>query len=238
MSTRVLASGFRPHAAAALAPRAAAVSLRHPPDVAEPVASSAAEAADVADAALAARVRGGDTAAFEALFRRHYDGLFAFAERYLRSAEAAEDVTVDVFARVWERRAEWTLRGSPRAYLYSAVRNEALALLRRRRMVERAHADAVREDRRPGMGSAPAPSDADAQANELAAAAEAAIAALPDRTQEAFVLLRQHGLSYAEIAATMEISVKTVEVHVSRALRALREHLAPFLAVLLVSVLR
>jgi RNA polymerase sigma-70 factor (ECF subfamily) len=232
MSTRVLAPGFRPRAAGSPAVRLS----RSPEPVA--VMDGEAAAADVADAALAERVRAGDAAAFEALFRRHYDGLHAFAERYLRSPEAAEDVTVDVFARVWERRAEWKLRGSPRAYLYAAVRNEALAQLRRRRMVERAHADAARDERRPGMGAPPPGSDADVQARELAAAAEAAIAALPERTQEAFVLLRQHGLSYAEIALAMGISAKTVEVHVSRAFKALRAQLAPFLALMLVALLK
>lgn len=203
---------------------------------AEPEPASAA--ADQADAALAERVREGDAEAFETLFRRHYDGLFAFAERYVGSPETAEDLTVDVFARIWEKRAEWKVRGSPRGYLYGAVRNEALAHIRRRRMVERAHADVADDGRSPAMGAAPPPSDSGVQLRELEAAAEVAIARLPGRTQEAFVLHRRHGLTYAEVGATMGISPKTVEVHISRAFKALRGYLAPFLTVVLATLLR
>jgi len=217
------------------------VTAARPPDAGEsagapPVAVDAGREPD--DAGLAVRVRAGDPAAFEALFHRYYHPLFAFAERYVRSPEVAEDVTVDVFVRIWERRAEWKLRGSPRGYLYAAVRNEALVHLRRRRMVESAHADAARDERHPGMGAPAAPADAQVQANELAEAADRAILQLPERTQEAYVLHRKHGLSYAEVAATMEISVRTVEVHISRAFKALRTHLGAFLSLLLVAVLR
>lgn len=201
------------------------------PPFASAVAAPAPEG-DAGDRELAARVRQGDGEAFETLFRRYYDGLAAFAEGYVRAPEVAEDLTVDVFVRIWERRAEWELRGTPRAYLYSAVRNEALAWLRRRKMVERAHAGAAADGRNPGMGAAPLDSDAEVQARELEEAAEHAILRLPERSREAFVLHRRHGLSYAEVAQAMGISPKTVEIHISRAFKSLRAQLAAFLPLL------
>lgn len=174
------------------------------------------------EGALAERVRGGDAAAFEAVFRRYYRRLFAFVETYVHSPETAEDITVDVFVRIWERRADWALRGTLKSYLYGAVRNEALAHLRRRRMVERAHAEAAHGARSPGMGALPAAADAEVQARELSEAVESGIDALPERTREAFVLHRKHGLSYAEVGRAMGISPRTVEVLIRRAFKALR----------------
>ncbi|HEX2080475.1 MAG TPA: RNA polymerase sigma-70 factor [Longimicrobium sp.] len=188
--------------------------------------------AEEADRALAERIREGDAAAFETLFHRYYGRLHAFARTYVRAPEAAEDLVADVFVRVWERRTEWELRGGPRAYLYGAVRNEALAWLRRQRMLDRAHADALRDDRRPGMGAAPLAGDAQLEARELAEAIDRAVDALPDRSREAFVLHRRHGLSYAEVAAAMDISPRTVEVHIGRAFKALRTRLSTLLSLL------
>ena len=187
------------------------------------------------DDRLAARVQAGDASAFEELFIAYYRRLFVFVESYVRSAEVAEDLTVDVFVRIWERRTEWELRGSVRPYLYAAARNEALAWLRRQRMIERVHDGAAHDDAPPGMGAPPPPGDAAVQARELAEAVEQAIQRLPDRGREAFVLHRKHGLSYAEVGETMGISPRTVEVHIRRAFQALRADLGGFLALLLAS---
>ena len=191
----------------------------------------------VDDAALLAGIRAGEEASFELLFRSYYGRLHLYAEGYVRSPEVAEDLTVEVFARIWERRADWEVHGSIRAYLYAAVRNEALMHVRRRRMLARMHSDPAFDLRPPGMGApGPAP-DASLEAEELTLAVEAAIARLPERSREAFVLHRKHGLSYAEVAAAMGISPRTVEVHVSRALKALRVNLKGFFTLLLQVVL-
>jgi RNA polymerase sigma-70 factor, ECF subfamily len=172
-------------------------------------------AAEPADEALAERIRAGDGEAFELLFRRYYGRLHAFAVSLTRSPDSAEDIAVDVFARIWERRADWSVHASVRSYLFTAVRNEAIASLRRQRMVE------------------PAAADADLHARELAAALDEAIDQLPERSREALLLHRKHGLSYAEVAETMGISARTVEVHIRRAFKALRISLGGFALLLL-----
>lgn len=209
----------------------------NPLSPADPVAlqgvATAAPADAVPDDRLAARVRAGDAAAFEQLFHAYYPRLHAFVESYVRSADVAEDLVADVFVRIWERRAEWDLRGSLRAYLYTAARNEALVWLRRRRMMDRVHEGTAHDDRPPGMGAPPAPVDAAVQARELSEAVEQAIERLPERGREAFVLHRRHGLSYAEVGETMGISPRTVEVHIRRAFQALRDELIHFLPLLI-----
>ena len=68
------------------------------------------------------RIRDGDEAAFEAMFRTHYDGLCRYVAGYLGSRDAAEDVVQGVFARIWDDRAHWVV-GDLQHYLYAAARS-------------------------------------------------------------------------------------------------------------------
>ncbi|HEX6070357.1 MAG TPA: RNA polymerase sigma-70 factor [Longimicrobiaceae bacterium] len=189
-----------------------------------------------ADQALAAAIRGGDEASFETLFRTYSRRLYLFAEGYVKSAEVAEDIVADVFVRIWERRSELELRSTWQSYLYTATRNRALSHLEHLRVMHRVHA-AAEDDRPPGLGTPTPAADAEVQVRELEEAVERAIALLPERTREAFVLHRKHGLSYAEVALTMGIAPRTVEVLIRRALKTLRSRLVGFLPVIIVALL-
>src|SRR5438874_1049490 len=86
---------------------------------------------------LPQRIREGDEAAFEAMFRTHYDGLCRYVAGYLGSRDAAEDVVQGVFARIWDDRAHWVV-GELQPYLYAAVRRRATSLFRRAAVRRRA----------------------------------------------------------------------------------------------------
>lgn len=179
------------------------------------------------DAELVARVRVGDPDAFEALFHAHYEPLCAFVLAYVRSAEAAEDVVQDLFAKLWERRGDWEVRGTVRSYLYSAARNRALSELRHGRVVARWEAGTLREIG--ARGPAGTAADERVRTDELARALSRAIEHLPPRRRQAYTLRWQHDLSLAEIAAVMEVSVKCVELQLASASKAIREAVAEFL---------
>jgi len=106
-------------------------------------------------------------------------------------------------------------------YLYTAVRRRAMSQFRRAAVRRRAIPLLALE------GAADAPADADFEAEELRQRLERALSALPPRTRAAFVLSRNEGLSYAEVASRMAISPKTIGVHISRALTVLRKALLP-----------
>lgn len=181
------------------------------------------------DDELIARVRAGDESAFEELFREHYNGMCVFAARIVGSDSAAEDVVHDVLLAIWRRHARWTLTGSLPSYLYASVRNQALNHVRRARHDKRWRAPAEIEADLLDERAHESRSDDQLRSDELAVAIDRAIGELTPRCRQAFLLRRQHHLSYAEIARTMEIAPKTVEVQIGIALKSLRKKLAEWL---------
>lgn len=184
--------------------------------------TSPAVASPRLERSLVDRIRLGDSAAFDALFRSFYGEMCTFAFRYLRSREDAEDVVQDVFAAIWQRRSAWNVEGDVRAYLFGAVRNRALRrseqLTRHEKRTNMLRFDAALERSGP-------PVDRHLEDEEVEANVRAAIAALPDRSREIVVLRWQHQMKYSEIAKTMGISVKGVENQLARATKKLRERL-------------
>ena len=178
-----------------------------------------------ADSEWVARIRESDRAAFEALVRHYSDPLCAFIYNNTRDVEATKELVQDLFLWIWRHRHEWDVRGGLTTYLYRSARNHAVSYVRHdrleRRWQEEMSLAGNLEFERP---SAVRPDD-DAGTAELSAAIERAVGSLPERCRQVFTLNRQHHLTYREIAETLGISVKTVEVHMGRALAALRRQL-------------
>ena len=175
------------------------------------------------DRALLDRLRSGEQQAFDAVFRAHYAHLVTFAYGILRDRAAAEDAGQEVMLELWRRRSELVIQESLRAYLLRATRNRALNQIRHAKVQRNAEPHLVGED------SISATGDGKLVAAELRSALTAAVAELPPACREVFQLSRAHGLRYAEIASTLDISVKTVESQMGKALRHLRTRLAEWL---------
>jgi RNA polymerase sigma-70 factor (ECF subfamily) len=171
---------------------------------------------------LLARLRRGDDAAFDAVFRAHYAPLVRNGTRLLGERALAEEIAQEVLLELWRRRHELVLTGPLGTYLHQAARNRSLNRLRQERTARR-NEPFVRPPR------AVEGADARAVRAELRIAAEEAIAQLSGPQREVFDLSRTRGLTYQEIAALLGISVKTVEARMGRALKQLRERLAPWL---------
>ncbi len=173
------------------------------------------------------RLRGGDDAAFEALFRAHAARLADLAFSYVQRDDVAEEIVHATFCWLWDHRFTLEAVREVRGYLYAAVRNRARNALRderaREAFLSRLTADGARI-----VGVPPAP-DAETTLPELEAAIARAVAALPERCREVFTLVRQHGVSHAEAAGVLGIAPKTVEIHMGRALKLLRARLAPWI---------
>lgn len=163
-------------------------------------------------------IKGGSSRALGQLMDLCWPELVRYAARQLRDVEIARDVVQEAFIQVWERRRAWRPRGSARAYLYRIVRNLVIDEKRRsgvrRRWLE--GQKAVESPR-------PATPAEELDAKILADTFEAAVASLPERRREVFELVFQRGLTHAEAAAVMGISLPTVANQMSAALRAVRQ---------------
>lgn len=161
-------------------------------------------------------------AQIETLFRQYYAGLCDYALSLVGSRNAAEDLVQDVFVALSERGEARVLGEGARAYLYRAVRNRALNHLKQHRITRRDEVDLTRV--RPDVQRG---ADYTVRQHQLTQAIEEGIEAMSPRQRQVFTLSRHHDLTYAEIAAVLGIGERTVETHMTRALTALREKLAP-----------
>lgn len=171
----------------------------------------------------------GDIAAFERLFRLLAADLVTFAGSYVDGDDEAEEVVHVVFCWIWEHRFTLPRPTNVRSYLFAAVRNRALNVVRDRRTEAAFRERAVRAAAASNSPtSAPSP-DSELAARDIAHALAESLRQMPPRCREVYGLARDHGLSYAEIADALGIAPKTVEIHMSRALAMLRAKLAPWL---------
>lgn len=163
------------------------------------------------------KIRKGDIQSFEKLFFNFYPGLLRYSETLVRKVEIAEEVVQDVFYNVWKNRESIRITQSWKSYLYRSVYNNSMMYLRKARR-EYSLEDSLFPEK---DGGTPDPFQ-ELEFQEVSAVVSETIGRLPERTREIFLLNRQEGLKYREIAERLSISVKTVEANMGKALKALR----------------
>jgi RNA polymerase sigma-70 factor (family 1) len=166
-----------------------------------------------------------DVNGLEVLFRNYYKQLWRFAKEIVKNADAAEDAVQDVFVKFWEKRHQININSSLKAYLYTAVRNTCFNQLKADERNVWLEDTLVSETM-----SAPKEDAADRMSGkELEKKIADAIEFLPPRCKLVFKLCRFEQKSYKEVAEIMDISVKTVDNQMGKALMIMREQLSPYL---------
>jgi RNA polymerase sigma-70 factor (ECF subfamily) len=169
-----------------------------------------------------------DKAAFEQVFKTHYKNLYAYAFTMLKDESDAEEMVQQVFFKLWERSEHLSFSGSIAAYLYKAVHNESLNFLKHQKVKEthRLHvAYSMKNKSEQPQGKI--------IGRELEQKFRQALNELPEQCRTVFQLSRFEDMKYKEIAGKLDISVKTVENHMGKALKFLRTKLVDFLPLLL-----
>jgi RNA polymerase sigma-70 factor (ECF subfamily) len=165
-----------------------------------------------------------DRSTFEKLFKTLFKSLTHFARKYVPDNDTAKEIVHDVFLNLWEKRENIDTSTSLKSYLFTSVYNRSMNYIRDQRKFYRdSEISNIIEKEEHTV-----PRD-HIEEQELESRILESIDSLPARCREIFILNRFEGNHYAEIAEKMNISVKTVETQMSKALRILREKLIDYL---------
>jgi RNA polymerase sigma-70 factor (ECF subfamily) len=173
-------------------------------------------------------LRKGEKKAFEEIYREFYGMIFHLCLQYLNDERISEELVQDTFMKLWEVRQGLGDNDNIRNFLYTITKNNCLNYLRNQKVILR-HKDYVRYQEARFHYDSLSKLGNYLEYEELKEKIDTAIQKLPSEIQETFVYSRHKNLKYKEIAMAQEISVKTVEARISKALRILREALSDYL---------
>jgi RNA polymerase sigma-70 factor, ECF subfamily len=173
----------------------------------------------------------GDITAFEMYFKSFYQPLCSYAYTFLHDRDEAEEIVQSTFLSVWEKRATLKVHTSSKSYMYAMVRNACLNVIKHEKIKQRYVGEEIALAQ-PGYESVAQT----VASTELETRIQVAIEKLPEQCRLVFKLSRFEELKYNEIAEQLDISVKTVENHMGKALKIMREQLKDYLPLMIAVV--
>jgi RNA polymerase sigma-70 factor (ECF subfamily) len=165
----------------------------------------------------------GNITAYRFLFDHHFSDLCNFLMIYLHSKELSEEIALEIFIYIWEKRETLQIKATFKSFLFASAKNKAISHYRKEHKVMFTSLEA---------GESMMPDGSNAQQfmenNELREIIDSAISKLPEKSRQIYQLAWEENFSHKEIAEQLGITPKTVENHVGIALRKLRESLKPY----------
>ena len=161
----------------------------------------------------------------EALFRLHFEALCGLAAKYIKDFDDSKDIVHEVFTSFWQKFDSLPADTNYKSYLFTSVRNKSFNYLRDNKK----HLNIIEAE-----FHVSGPGSESLESKELAREIDFALKLLPERCREVFELSRYENLKYSQIAEQLNISVKTVEGQMSKALRLLRVQLRGFLIIIII----
>ncbi|MCG8308546.1 MAG: RNA polymerase sigma-70 factor [Cytophagales bacterium] len=165
-----------------------------------------------------------DELAFKKFFDHYFPRLFEIARHFTFNREISEEIVSEVFIKVWKNRNTFGSVSDHFSYLYTAVKRQSINKLRKKSYEPDNYEDIDKHI----IAEAQNPQNALIE-KQLLEKYASVIESLPEQQQLVFKLAKEDGLTYRAIAELMEISVKTVEMHMSKALKKIREDIRKYL---------
>ena len=184
------------------------------------------------DEKLMQEIKADNMFAFDVLYNKYNKKLYKFGYSILKSHEEAENLIQNVFISLWENRYKVEKNSSIRYYLFTIAYNTSISLLRKK-----ARESNFIEYLKSLPEISEEPVNLELEYNELANKLDEIVKALPQRQKEVYLLHKVSGLKYTEIAKKLNISVNTIENHMSRALKTIREKLTNYSLIAILFVL-
>lgn len=173
-------------------------------------------------------LREGKEEAYEYLFLNYYNNLYSYAFRILNNESDAKECVQSTFCHIWDIRKSLNINDSLKSYLYRSVYNGSIDIIRKKRVLEKYEERGFLDIYLYGVIQNPE-AEIKLLGSETRKAVQSSINSLPERCREIFIRCRVMGYTHAEIASSLNISVKTVENQMTIALTKLREKLKYFI---------
>lgn len=173
----------------------------------------------------------GDQIAFRHLFTNFYENLCSYGYTIVRDMDEAEDIVQKIYCKLWDQRVDLNIHTSIKSYLYRAVHNDCLNRLKQQKRHSKHNTSYSYS-----LPSTSNPQDGTLTYSELKQQVVKTLDTLPPQCKKVFELSRVEQLSYVEIGKRLNLSVNTVENHMSKALKLMRQGLKDFLPILLLLI--
>ncbi|MFY0255236.1 RNA polymerase sigma factor [Chitinophaga sp. 30R24] len=170
------------------------------------------------DARLFALLKEGDMSAYEVIYHTYWPRLYGYVYNRCQSKEIAEEIIQEVFFSLWAKRATLQLTHSLSAYLFAAVKYQLFNYIKSDR-IRKAYISHIAHHPEEQADNS---NEENIAATDLKNAMEKEMARLPEKCRQVFRMSRHEHLSVTDIAKILNISHKTVENHLTKALRQLR----------------
>lgn len=169
---------------------------------------------------MLARLANGDEEAYALLLRKYWNPVYSLALTYLKSPQQAQDIVQDVFLKLWDRRIQLAAIENPEAWLFTVARNRIIDSFRKKIALPlpEQYANIPESETLSPLRLY--------EQKQVRSSVEEAIELLPPTRKEIFLLSRNEGLTYDEIAGRLKLSHAAVKAHIAKSLHFIREYLS------------
>ena len=175
------------------------------------------------DEELMQEIKADNMFAFDVLYKKYCKRVYKFGYSILKSPEDSENLMQDVFLRLWENRHKVEKDASIKSYVFTIAYNSAISVIRKK-IKESLFVEYLKSLQEINIE----PVNIELEYNELTKKLDEIVKALPQRQKEVYLMHKVDGLKYSEIAERLHISENTIENHISRALKTIREKLGNY----------